>query len=368
MTEIIHGGDIYGALEKINNIDDNRVNDLVDFSANINPFGMPKGVINAIKEGLSNCVNYPDPLCRKLRTSIAKEENFNINNILCGNGAADIIFRIVLAIKPKTAMVVAPTFAEYEIALNTIDCDVFHYYLQYEKGYVIGEEIIDCMKKCDVIFLCNPNNPTGQLINRELILKILDKADELGSIVVIDECFIDFVEDYELYTLKPYIDKYKNLIILKAFTKSYAMPGLRLGYCISSNIDLLENIDKMGQPWSVSSVAQIAGIAALNEKQYIKDTFSEINKQKHRLVSELERLGIWYLLPAANYIFIKINSIHTREANEDFKDKLFSYGLMIRDCSNYIGLDYGYYRIAVKDKVSNDKLIKALEEILINFK
>ncbi len=382
MTKLIHGGDIYGAIEKLKKDESQGIDDILDFSANINPFGLPNSVKKAITENLDYCVNYPDPLCRKLTRAISKSENISENHILCGNGAADIIFRLVLAVKPEKAMVIAPTFAEYEIALKTVGCQVTHYYIKENEGFAIDYRIVEYISnnfgirkddknefninQAGMIFLCNPNNPTGQLIKKELLLEIITICKEKNILVVIDECFIDFVENYKEYSVKEYIEKCENLIILKAFTKSYAMPGLRLGYCMSSNLELLESMFNAGQPWSVSGVAQIAGIAALGETDYVEKSIMKINKEKQFMTGELKRLGIWHLEPAANYIMLKFGSIVTAEENEKFKDSLLKKGILIRDCSNYKGLGNGYYRIAIKDHQANIRLVEALEAVLIN--
>nr|WP_315019486.1 histidinol-phosphate transaminase [uncultured Aminipila sp.] len=356
MANLIHGGDIYSAKEK-------GIEDILDFSANINPKGLPERVKQTIIDGLDACVNYPDPLCRQLTSALSEFEGIDKECILCGNGAADIIFRFALALKPKKALVLAPTFAEYEIALDTVGCETVHYELKEDEDFKLKEEYLDELDSSyDVVFLCNPNNPTGQLISKALLDKVLKACVEKDIILVLDECFIEFVEDYEKYTMKSYIKKCKNLFILKAFTKSYAMPGLRLGYGLSSHKALLKKITDMGQPWAVSVLAQIAGVQALKETEYLEESLKEIRAERQYLVAELNKLGIKNYKPAANYIFIKIDEASRYEVST-FKDKLLKKGIIIRDCSNYIGLKEGYYRIAVKSHSSNERLINAFKSI-----
>ncbi len=356
MANLIHGGDIYSAKEK-------GIEDILDFSANINPKGLPDKVKQAIIEGLDSCVNYPDPLCRKLISDISKFEQINKECIICGNGAADIIFRFALALKPKKALVLAPTFAEYEIALNTVECETKHFLLKEEDSFVVNDDYLASLDSSyDVVFLCNPNNPTGQLISKGLLEKILKKCIENNILMVLDECFIEFVENYEKYTMKSYIEKCSNLFILKAFTKSYAMPGLRLGYGLSSNGELLRKITDMGQPWAVSIPAQMAGVQALKETEYLEESLKEIKEEKDYLVSELNKLGIKNYKPAANYIFFNILK-NDRYDVSTFKKQLFEKGIIIRDCNNYVGIENGYYRIAVKSHSANVRLINALKSI-----
>ncbi|QIB69490.1 aminotransferase class I/II-fold pyridoxal phosphate-dependent enzyme [Aminipila butyrica] len=356
MANLVHGGDIYSAQEK-------GIADIVDFSANINPRGLPPQVKQAIIDGLDSCVNYPDPLCRELIAGISAFEGLDKDAILCGNGAADIIFRFVLAWKPKKALVLAPTFAEYEQALHTVGCETVHYSLKEEEDFVLTENYLNALDSSyDVIFLCNPNNPTGQLISKTLLEKILQVCTEKQIMMVLDECFIEFVEDYESCTMKEYIKTNENLMILKAFTKSYAMPGLRLGYGLSSNQKLMKGMTHIGQPWSVSIPAQLAGIQALKEKEYLNTSLKEIREEKAFLVSELNELRIKNYHPAANYILFNIRD-HERYCLSDFKEKLLQQGIIIRDCSNYVGLEEGYYRIAVKSHQANERLIAALKSI-----
>jgi len=356
MANLVHGGDIYSAKEK-------GINHILDFSANINPKGLPDRVKQAIIDGLDSCVNYPDPLCRQLISAISDFQGIQKELILCGNGAADIIFRLALALKPKKALVLAPTFAEYELALDTVGCQTVHYDLKEEENFALREDYLQGLDSSyDVLFLCNPNNPTGQLISKELLEKTLQKCIENNILMVLDECFIEFVEGYGQYTMKAHVDDYKHLFILKAFTKSYAMPGLRLGYGMTGNRELLKKIMDMGQPWSVSIPAQLAGIQALKEAEYLEESLREIREERLYLLSELNKLGIKYYKPAANYIFFKIDDMGKYKIST-FKDKLFEKGIIIRDCSNYAGLEEGYYRIAVKSHSANERLIDALKSI-----
>ncbi|MFV0518323.1 MAG: threonine-phosphate decarboxylase CobD [Aminipila sp.] len=358
MANLVHGGDIYSAREK-------GMNEILDFSANINPKGLPKRVKEAINACLDSCVNYPDPLCRELVAAISEFEEIDRKNIICGNGAADIIFRLVLALKPKKAMVLAPTFAEYEQALETVGCNTTHFMLKEQEDFAIDEvEYLSALDdSLDVVFLCNPNNPTGQLVSKDLLEKILEKCVQNKTLLVLDECFIEFIENYQQYTMKKYVETCENIFILKAFTKSYAMPGIRLGYGMTSNGELMNQIEKMGQPWSVSVIAQAAGVQALKEVDYLEESLKEIRQERLYLVSELNKLGIKTYMPTANYIFFNINNNKNYNVS-DFKKKLLEKGIIIRDCSNYKGLTLGYYRIAVKSHSDNERLVYALKSII----
>ena len=349
MNNLVHGGDIYSK---------KHIENLVDFSANINPFGMPESVKQAIIENVDLYTNYPDPLCRELREAIAINEGCRMDNVICGNGAADIIFKIAIAIKPKKALLLAPTFAEYEEAIKLVNGEIDYYRLTEENDFNIKKDILDKINDTvDIMFICNPNNPTGLAIRKEEMINIVEKCKKCNTILVVDECFIDFLVNEEEYSISKYIDKYDNLIILKAFTKIYAMAGIRLGYMLSSNNELNKNISNIGQPWSVSTIASKCGVAALKEREFVNETKKYIAKNREYLICELRKLGLKVIDGKANYLLFKAE-------NKDLKLKLEEEGILIRSCNNYIGLDSTYYRIAVKSEIDNERLIKALKKLL----
>ena len=349
--EMIHGGDIYSAREKI----DGRI---IDFSANINPLGIPQAVKDAIKDNIDGCEHYPDPLNRKLREAISAFEHIEKEYILCGNGSADIIFRLIYAIRPKKALILAPTFAEYECAMKNTGTEIDYFYLKEEDQFMITEDIVSYIKpEYDIMFLCNPNNPTGQIADPELMLRILSLCHKYGILLVVDECFIDFLHENEKYTLKNNLTGFDNLLILKAFTKTFAIPGIRLGYALCSNQDLLSRIDQSGQPWSVSVLAENAGVAAFYDKTYLQATRSYIKRERNFLTGHFKEFSMRVYDSQANYILFRMNE------NIPLKQMLFQQGILIRSCENYNGLDERYYRIAVKKHDENIILIEKMKEI-----
>lgn len=355
MVQLIHGGDIYTEREK------GRGGDLLDFSANINPLGLPESVKRAVAEGLSDTAHYPDPLCRELIAALAEHEGVKGEQLVCGNGAADLIFRLVVAKMPYKALVCSPTFAEYEKCLESVGAVVRRHALTAEKGFCLDESILfELNESVDMLFLCNPNNPTGQLIGRELLTAILKRCREAGILLVLDECFCDFVEDRESYTMKGFVEEYDNLFILRAFTKNYAMPGLRLGYGICGNETLLNVLRETGQPWSVSLPAQLAGVQALREKEYLCRARELVFRQRQRLTQELRALGFTVYPPGANYIFFRLGPGYSADG---FRERLLEKGIMVRSCGNYCGLSEEYFRIAVKTEQENDRLLAALEAV-----
>lgn len=345
--ENVHGGDIYSY---------DRMEDLVDFSANVNPLGTPKSVIAAAKEKLSEIHRYPDFYSRTLRETIGAEEGIPKEWIICGNGAADLIYRLFFAQKPKKALVLSPGFSEYQQALHAAGSQVKHYYLNKET-FCLEEDFLDVLTEdLDLICLCSPNNPTGKVIEKLLLWKISQVCKEKGIFLLLDECFYDFLDNPKEHTLLEQAKKDKNIFLLRAFTKMYGMAGIRLGYGICKNTDLLDRMYQCGPPWSVSIPAQAAGIAALQERDFPKKVRDNIKREKLVLYKALDDLNITYWKSDANYIFFK--------AAEGLKEALILKGILIRDCSNYHGLTKGYYRIAIKSARENQMLIQALREIL----
>lgn len=349
--QTIHGGDRYGAALQSPYTQE----ELLDFSASINPLGMPESIERAVIEGLTSSRHYPDPLCRRLRAALAEKEGTKAENILCGNGGADLIYRLVYALKPRQALVTAPTFAEYEEALRQTGTNIHLHRLP--SSMKLGEDILEAVTKdLDLIFICNPNNPTGLLTDRALLEKLLKKAEAHSTCVCIDECFLDFVKEKEAYTLTGLLPQYPHLLILKSFTKLYAMPGLRLGYLLSENQRLLKKIRQAGQPWSVSEPAQQAGIAALTETDFRARTLTLVETERERLKKALTSLGCRVWPGQANYLCFRA------PGTPDLYEKLLAKGILIRLCSNYHNLTKEDYRIAIRTPEENKRLIQAMSE------
>lgn len=355
MYKYVHGGDIYSERDAA---DDRK---LIDFSANINPLGMPIGVKKALHSAIKDCADYPDPFCRQLTTKLAKYHNVKKEDIFLSNGAAAVLFRLALAIRPKQALLLAPTFADYEKALATVNCQVNYYNLEEQKEFQVNEDILTKITETtDLVIICNPNNPTGQLTGETLLLKIIDRCQMTGAKLLVDECFMDFVDEEKAFSLTKYLPKYKNLIILKAFTKIYAMAGVRLGYCLTEDMALIEACRENGQDWSVSTLAQAAGISALDDADYLEKTKVYIKKERAYLLENLANLNVKTFGSTANYVFFSLEQV------TDFAEKLRKEGIIIRQCSNYNNLNKHYYRIAVRTKSQNRIFIKVLREILKN--
>lgn len=340
-----HGGDIYGYSQPV-----------LDFSANLNPMGFPAGISQAILNSLEQGEHYPDPFCRQLIQALSHCEQIPPEWMICGNGAADLIYRLVWAVKPKKALLLAPCFSEYEQALQTVGAQSVHYSLDTEQNFSLTEQILTVLTPdLDCFFLCNPNNPTGLLVQPELLRAILKTSAKAGILVILDECFLDLTIQPEPYSGKPLLEQFPNLFLLKAFTKTYAMAGLRLGYGICSNSTLLQAVQNCGQPWSVSSVAQAAGICALQDSDYLPQSRRLIQIEREFLKEQLHTQNLLFWNSQANFLFF--------QAWPNLDQQLLRHGIAIRSCHNYRGLDHTYYRIAVRLPTENQRLIQVIKQI-----
>ena len=337
MKQLTHGGDWAGYRAEFGR-------DPLDFSANVSPLGLPEGVAKAITAALATADRYPDPLCRALREKLAVAEGVPAEWLLCGNGAADLIFRLALAEKPRTA-------------LETAGCTVERHFLREENDFAVTKDLLNAVHLgTNMVFLCQPNNPTGQLAEPALVEALLRRCEAVGAVLAVDECFLDFLPEGEGLSAKHLLKNSKKLIILKAFTKLYGMAGVRLGYCLCSDTELLARMRAAGQPWAVSSLAQAAGIAALDETEYVAKVRALIEAQRPVLADGLRALGLRVIEGRVNYLLFR--------APEALGEALRRKGAVLRSCGNYPGLDASWYRTAVRTENENRQLLALLAETL----
>ncbi|WP_333652705.1 threonine-phosphate decarboxylase CobD [Dissulfurispira sp.] len=365
-----HGGNIYRFIEERNI----RMDEVIDFSASINPLGVPESAIKKIKDNIKYLCHYPDPDAKHLTQAIAKHLGIDPQYILCGSGSTELIYLTVRALKPEKVLIPMPTFSEYERAFKSIhpEKDIkgkISYFVLWEKDAfeINPEKFIAAMSgndssatyksslttSVDMAFLCNPNNPTGRLMKKEDVLKIAEAARGLKCYLVVDEAFIDFVPEESV------IKEVQNnpyLIVLRSMTKFYALSGIRIGYGIFPQ-NILDTVKKHKEPWTVNTIAQTAGIAALNDAGYKTQTFKVIRNEKKVLEDGFKLLDITYFPSTVNFYLIK------HENAQKIISSLRNRGVMIRDCSNFMGLDSSYMRIAVKSNKDNMKLLKELAYI-----
>ena len=341
-TQNPHGGDVYGAEVTL------------DFSSNVNPLGPPPNVLAAISHAALHVRQYPDPYCRALTAAIAAHEAVPEDFILCGAGAAELIYAYCDALRPKKAMELAPTFLEYSAAASHFGAEVVRVPLRSPE-FLPDSKILDKLqeKAPDVLFLCTPNNPTGQTISRTLLQSVLDVALAQGTRVLLDECFLDFTGEK---SAKDLLARYENLLILKAFTKSYALAGLRVGYCLTGDTRLLTNMAACSQPWNVSLPAQEAAVAALQNPDWISGARALVSEQREYLTRALQSLKLTVCPSRANYLLFC--------APVGLDDMLRREKIAIRNCKNYAGLTPGWYRIAVRLAKENEALVNAIRRAM----
>ena len=344
----VHGGDVYR-----NQVD-------LDFSVNINPFGMPDGVKQALKKAVEDCVRYPDEMVEDLKIAMANKLGISQDCLAFGNGASELFVAIIHAIKPKTVLIPVPSFSGYQKAAECEDCAIRYYYMKKENQFLLTDAFCQQLKQQikmnqapDMIFLANPNNPTGACISSELLEQIVELCGENKITLVMDECFLEFTDKLE----ESLIQKaacIPNLIVVRAFTKIYGIPGVRLGYLAASK-ELVVRIKRQLPEWNVSMFAQYAGVAALKETAFVQKTVEYIRTQRTYLMTNLQKLGFAVWPAEANYLLLY--------SDQNLYEHLLHKKILIRDCSNYEGLENGYYRIAVKKKEENERLISILTSI-----
>ena len=337
-TKNLHGGDVYG--EKI----------ICDFSANINPFGTPASVTAAMQAALCDACRYPDPYCRELVRAVSEYESVPREYVLCGNGAAELIYSYCAALRPALVLELAPTLSEYSLAAVISGGEVRRFPLIKAKNFTLGEDFLTEIEKIrpNAVFLCSPNNPTGRLVSIEITGAILRLCRKIGARLFVDESFLELSGGR---SAKGFLE----IFVLKAFTKSFALAGVRLGYGLCSDAKLLEKMSRTVQPWNVSCIAQAAGTAALKEHDYLHKTREIVRTERVFLQEKLESLGFWVCPSEANFLMF--------QGKPGLCEALSERGVAIRDCENFPYLGQGWYRAAVRLRDENEMLVNTLSEL-----
>lgn len=347
----LHGGNIY-KLKRDNGIE------VLDYSSNINPLGVPSSFKKAVIENFETLEKYPDIDYVELRTAIGNYNNCHIDNVVVGNGATEVLFLYMKAVKAKKVLIIAPTFAEYERAARAAGRDVKFFPLS--KDFSLNENmLLDFITDEDVVVMCNPNNPTGKFQNLEKIKKLADFLERKNKKLFIDEAFIEFVDNWKDKTA--FLLKHKNVFILRALTKFFALPGVRLGYGLTYDEAILNEIKNIREPWSVNGVAEIAGKTMLLDTLYIHETENWIKKEKLWFYEELCEIDNIEVTPTeTNFILVKLLNDNAKS----FRKKMIENGVLVRDASNFMFLDESYIRLAIKDRKKNEQVLEALRRVL----
>lgn len=331
------------------------VNIELDFSAGLNPLGIPAEVKKEISRSKSKWTDYPDPECKQLRQQLEAYEHIPMENIVCGSGGDDLIFRLIGAVRPKKAIVFSPCSGEYSRALMQYGCHVDDIRLSAATNFTMTSDVLNYIDTdTDMIFLSNPNNPTGKVITPYTLGLIAEKCRKTDTVMVCDERYIEFVLKNERYTAKKYFNN--KTVIIKSFTKIFSMAGLPVGYAMCGDKNLVEEIKKSGRVYSVSGAALAAAQTALQEELFLKRTRRYVDIERKHLSQELTRLGL--------RVFPSVTSFLLFECEIQLDERLMKKGILIKKCGDNYGLENGYFRTGVRMHDDNVKLISAIEDIL----
>ncbi len=364
---MLHGGEIYNSAEV-----------RYDFSVNINPLGIPEGVLQKLRDSLPLLKQYPDRDCTGLRQALEKFTGIPMEQILCGNGASELIEAAVRGLGARSILLTAPSFSGYLHAAKACGTQVRYHMLKREEDFALTDRYLeDLAKHPDLAILCSPANPVGNLIDPGLLVRIAEICRRQGTWLLVDECFLGFLQDEKHLTMRRLLvsglfsDKKagishkktnvrgnERLLVLDAFTKRFAMPGIRLGYLMAADPSVLDAIHVQQAEWSVSLLAQIAGAAALDAEyeDYLEKARALVARERKKMAAALRSMGCRVFPGEANYIFFSCAA--------DLYGPLLSRGILIRKCDNYEGLQEGDYRVAVRLPEENDILLQTMAEIL----
>lgn len=338
-----HGGDIYR----------NQIRQ--DFSVNTNPLGMPDPVKEALHQAVEEAENYPDIRAQALSAAVTEQLQVRKEQLVFGNGASELFHAVLHAIKPSKILIPVPSFLGYEEAAKAIDCEVIFYEMKKEENFCLTDRILDVLdENISLVFLANPNNPVGNLVEPELIFQIAEKCRQCDITLVLDECFMELTGKEQTYSFFKRLDEFPNVVVIRAFTKLYAIPGVRLGYLVCEQ-NLAEKIRLQLPEWNLSVFAQRAGVAAIKEQEYIARAVVCIQTQRQFLLEELQAAGCSVFDSDADYLLFY--------SEMPLYELFLQRGILIRDCSNFRGLQRGYYRIAVKSEEQNRMFAEVLREI-----
>lgn len=356
-----HGSD----LEKIEEIYHIKKEDITSFSANVNPLGISPLLRDTLAKHVDAITSYPDREYTQLRKSICAYTGANFENIIVGNGSTELISLFIQTTHPKKALILGPTYSEYEREISLEGGHTLYYPLKEENNFQMDVEDF-CSQlndSLDLLVLCNPNNPTSTTVARKDMRKILDCALQYGISVMVDETYEEFTPEGSKISSIPLTNNYNNLIVLRGISKFFAAPGLRLGYAVTGNPDLLKYINTKKNPWTINSLAEIAGCIMFSDRDYINKTKALITGERQRMYDTLSSWKTVKVYPSCtNFLLVRI--LREDVTSDMVFDHCIRKGLMIRDCSTFPFLDSSYIRFCVMSPEKNDELLEAFREIL----
>ena len=350
----VHGADINSAAE-LYGLEADKI---IDFSSNINPF-IVDSMDKIVAAGVGSLQKYPDIKYRRLRKNISDYLGVDDSQVIPGNGATEIIYLLMRNLRGRLA-IINPTFSEYRKGAELAGLSVVDFVMDWKKDFKLDlDEIYRRKDEFDSIFICNPNNPDGSV--RE-IKKLLEFAEKEGKLLIVDETFIEFADSEKDRSLVNMVEKSKNLFIIRAVTKFFGIPGIRLGYGISSNRELLQRMYDEKEPWTINSFADSASDFIFKEEEYIRKSKEYFSKERVCMINEINKIdGIKAFNSDANFILVRFENRNVLDVKENLLKRA---GLLIRDASNFIGLDSSFARVAIKNHEQNIVLVDALRSVL----
>jgi len=338
------------------------VGDILDYSANINPLGFPTGTKDAIMDNFNILLHYPDPEYQELKKSIAGFVNTRIDNILLGNGAVELIYLLCNMLKPNRLTIVVPTFSEYARAATSSGARIKQIALNEEDNFSLPlEKILASLPDSQVLFICNPNNPTGNLFPRDQLEFIAQKCSQHEVLLVVDESFIEFTLSNKENSLINLVDGNK-IFVLSSLTKILGIPGLRIGYGVGHSL-LIKKLNLKKDPWNINCFAELAVKAGLSDQLFFEKTRQLVSMEKDFVYEKLDNIiGIEPFPSEVNFLLAKI----TRSGLTSTKlvEEMALKKILIRDCSNFSGLSDKYIRLGIKNRANNLTMIEALTSVI----
>ncbi len=348
---IRHGGELRQFAEKLGIPERN----ILDFSSNINPWGPPDSVKKAYQENVETIQHYPDPEALEFRREVARHYPLWPENVIAGNGAAELLDSIVRLLRPKKALLIEPTFLEYRRLLNLQGTEIRSVLLREKDDFQLAvPEVINALQGVEVAIFVQPNNPTGGLIEKEILQKLLSEVRRRNIFVVLDEAFIDWTPHA---TMAREVRDDSHFFVIRSLTKFFSLPGIRAGYGLGSR-KLIEKLATHQVPWSCNRLAQKLGIVALRDQEFIKESLEWLVKEREDFKIRLQEIPSLKVYPsAANFLLIR------QGGRPSLLQDLGERGIYVRDLTDFPGLGAGYFRVAVRKQEENNRLVEALANV-----
>ena len=360
-TTAFHGSD----LEKIEAVYGIKKEEIINFAANVNPLGFSKKAANVLADDLSIISRYPDPAYTKLKNAISSYTNADSDNIILGNGVTELLSLFLTIIDPLKAVIIGPTYSEYEKDLERLGCEICHIDALETNDFILtADDIINqTPPDTDLVILCNPNNPTSGALRRPELIKLAQAYQETGTYLMIDETYVEFSKDSDEISSAALTNQFDHLLVLRGTSKFFATPGLRLGYALTKNAELLASAKAMQDPWNINSVAETVGSVMFTDKEYIHLVQKTMEEEKVYVCDALAKIDGMKIFPAnGNIVLAKLpNGSLT---SDELFDILIRQGLMIRSCTSFQPLGNRFIRICFMSHDDNVKLINAIKSAL----